>query len=305
MRMSEIVAMMYKTGITTFAADKVYRPWSMGGGVADSFNTKTPHFLSKFDLTELMEHPISGHTRMFGALVSAGGLYVVYNYGRSSYSWNNQGESQLADTIYYVMQHWYPKTMQELDWKPYRMQNAIVFGTDMDVALKYCTNPFLKYNFKKDNDNYYELPTIFNRVYQHMHYIPLTKEGMFALRVLVMDGWRDKLCEIHAYTRKSEGIGRHYTVMEKENQNTFYYYFLDCDLHSLYDFIIESNTSINKYVVVCYDWQADMVRQLADTCRIKGIEVEAHSTSVYKSYFASEMKAEEEYWKEHLYFERV
>lgn len=152
----------------------------------------------------------------------------------------------------------------------------------------------------KGSEVEYVPPAIHNRVYKAMRYIPLTLDGLKALRLIMMEDWKQKFLTIRPYTHAGDAYDWYDSYDDDGKVMEYYFYFVGCDLHKLYDFITHPIGNNAKKTVVCYDWQAEMVEQVAKITK-SSVNVFHNPTSVYVKFFAKDITAEHEYWDTHSY----
>lgn len=300
-RISEVMVALYRDGVIVFSCDKTIIVRTKHMEIREYYDVKVPHFYSMADMRKMSNTPMSGYTRMCGVLISAGGMYPVYNYV-DHFTWNNNGEENMTRSVHDVFAYFYNPAMKAAGiLQERRMPECIVFGRDMSVAEKYCLYPYAKRKYKaKGSEVEYVPPAIHNRVYKAMRYIPLTLDGLKALRLIMMENWKQKFLTIRPYTHAGDAYDWYDSYEDDAKGREYYFYFIGCDLHKLYDFITHMTLKNEKKTVVCYDWQAEMVEHIAKITECP-VNVFHNPTSLYVKFFAKDITAEHEYWDTHSY----
>jgi hypothetical protein len=189
-------------------------------------------------------------TRIMGALISPGGVYGVYNTNKGLMKWNQQGEGKAQVLIEDIVSYNYSGEYESLD-------NAIMFGKDMETALK-----ILNSNGGKRDVNDFELLN-FDNTYSNIYYITLDDNGIYQLNLLIQKNWYDSI----RYSIFPESfLDTSYLSIEcdafDKKNNKYIIMFLDGNIGRLKRFKEASyDNKSKKYEVVCFDWQEDMVKE--------------------------------------------
>ncbi len=312
MRMSEVVAVMQRYGYTPYTFEKDTEKWEISPTGNDIFNILCPHFFTFREIKKMMNSTnVFGYTRINGILASEGGIYTLYNYGRAHYSWNNRGELNAASALHQFIRHYYQKSYGEEAKRRGRVQGAIVFGNDMDVAERYLLDPFAakdrtpKRRRKTNSDEQvYISPSVHERVYKRLHFIPLNYDGIQALQVLTIKNWkeimRDNFYPKTVNALESEPYDSRYI---KNGIKEHVLCFTDCDLHRLYDFMnYNLEEQGDRRVVICYNWQRKLVERIANEMNVK-VTIHDYETDTILSNFEDEIEAQNKIMaKQHYHY---
>ena len=305
-RMSEIVAVMQKHDFTPYTYEKFNVPWQVHKGGNDIYNVQFPHFFSYREIRKMMSADNAyGYTRVNGIFASEGGLFVVYNYGKAHYSWNNNGEQNTAALLNQFAQHYYEWSFGQQAEKVKGVPSALAFGSDMSVAQRYLLDPFaatsrIPSRRQKDKEEVYISPSIHERVYKHLYFIPLTPDGVSAFRILALKDWREKMRDLYHRTADAPPDEPYDSIYVNGDTTEYIYFFFCCDIHKLYDFLIRGTKQGVRKVVQCYTWQRELVERTAKAVRAK-ITIYASETETVMDNFADAIKEQEEYMKSSHY----
>lgn len=212
-------------------------------------------------------------TRIMGALFSPGGIYGIYNTNKSLMKWNKQGEGKAQVLIEDIASINCSGKYQSLD-------NAIMFGKDMSTALD-----ILNSNGGKRDENDFEFLS-FDNTYTNIYYITLDEEGLYQLNLLIQNNWYDAIC--NSIFPKSFLDVSYKSIdcdaYDKKN-NKYIIIFLDGNIGRLKRFKEASYDSNNKFEVVCFDWQKEMVENyIGDNANLMVVTAEKLSELITETY---------------------
>ncbi len=309
MRASEIIAIFDRLGVIVFPNEKYQRSWELSDERKDYYNIRVPHFHDMKDIKNMMLKDAKlGHTRVFGLLVSAGGMYAVYNFGRDYCACNNVGEKRTASIYHSFIRRFYTVSSSNDRYGQYSLDSAIILGDTIDVAISYMINPNAKPKTNKyDSYNEEEMrqstQNVLTRIYHCMHFITLDMNGVNALRLIMMENYHEKIFNLYPHDSIGYANQSYHTMQRTKKGNMYNLFFLDCDLHKLNDFVAQcAARSEDQYTIYCYDWQKPLVDYTLAMYGVKKqVELRSYTTTSVLSYFKEELAEEEEYWRTHPY----
>ena len=187
-------------------------------------------------------------TRIMGALFSPGGIYGIYNTNKGLMKWNKQGEGKAQVLIEDIASINCSGVYSSLD-------NAIMFGKDMDTALE-----ILNSNGGKRDSNDFELLS-FDNTYSNIYYITLDDMGLYQLNLLIQKNWYDA---IRYAIFPDNFLNIDYLTVDcdafDKKNNKYIMMFLDGNIGKLKRFKEATYDNKNKnFEVVCFDWQKDIL----------------------------------------------
>lgn len=198
----------------------------------------SPSFYIARDLKRLDEAAELGKTiftRLTGALFSPGQCYAVYNTRAAVMKWNGMGEFKTAHHLLELC-----RMNAGLD----RVDRALLLGESMDVALQTL----------QESDKSRRMELRFDRIYPHIHFIPMTGEGIRLLKLLTLPDWNETLLSaLFPPELRPGGPG----VMEYDAQREGVYIFshLDGDIARLVRLRQALEHTKTSFEVLCFPWQ--------------------------------------------------
>ena len=113
-------------------------------------------------------------TRLTGAIFSPGYCYAVYNTRDAVMKWSGMGEFKTARHL---------EELARMNAGPARADHAILLGEHMDLALQTLL----------ESDKSRRMELRFDRIYPHVHFIPMTEQGTRLLRLLTLSDWHEQV----------------------------------------------------------------------------------------------------------------
>ena len=137
------------------------------------------------------------------------------------------------------------------------MSSAIIFGESMDV-MKRCLEELRKEeNIKKQNAPF------LNKVYQNVHYIPLTEEGIRQFKIFLVHNWQEKILSA-LYQDFERSYGKGYFDYDAIVDGVYSFSFLDGNIVKLLKFMKEMNRKEKQFEILCFDFQEEFLRHFLD-----------------------------------------
>lgn len=198
----------------------------------------SPSFYGGRDLKRLDEAAELGKTiftRLTGALFSPGQCYAVYNTRAAVMKWNGMGEFKTAHHLLELC-----RMNAGLD----RVDRALLLGESMDVALQTL----------QESDRSRRMELRFDRIYPHIHFIPMNGEGIRLLKLLTLPDWNETLLStLFPPELRPGGPG----VMEYDAQREGVYILshLDGDIARLVRLRQALEHTEASFEVLCFSWQ--------------------------------------------------
>lgn len=189
-------------------------------------------------------------TRILGTLFSPGGVYAIYNTNEGRMKWSDQGEIKAKVLTEDIIK-------RNCSYKAGELNRSIIFSKDIMLAER-----ILLGNGGKKDENGMEFLS-FNRVYDHIHFIPLDGNGLYQVLLIVQKGWKDIILR-SIFDEKILLNGKTSTVdadaFDKENHK-YILSFLDGDIARLKRFndAASQTEGKQKFEVVCFDWQEEFI----------------------------------------------
>ena len=271
-RLAEAVAMCLATGAEVL-------PWK----VSDLQDPQTryrnvdqPCFYLSRDLKEFHKGELekTGYIRLVGALVYPQGMYAVYNTRDVPMQWRGRGEEKAQMMLSEIFR---AGGLRE------ESESAILFGKDFFTVAMTMADSFARRHLKDGLD----------RIYCHLHFIPMNTFGIKLLQIITTQRWERDLKEIifgDAEPSVAFG-GLEHDVFEN---GEYYYSHLDGDLCRLISFRRNLRKwSENRYVLACYPEQVPYIKEyLGDYWDKENLRVELYNLDALHAYWFEEEKEE-------------
>ena len=269
-RVAETVAMCMAAGITAF-------PWE----------TEDPHkqnvryqevdrpmlYLSR-ELKEFYEGEMkkTEFTRIAGALVYPYGVYAVYNTRDDAMLWRGEGEEKAKVLLSSIFRTGGFRT--EVD-------SAILLGRDARTAAITLQDAFSRRHLKERLD----------KIYAHLHFIPMNDFGVKLLQIITMEDWDRNLKRVCYGNERANTLPRgleHDAYINDE----YHFSHLDGDLCRLILFRQSLRRwPEEKYVLACYPEQVSYLKEyLGDYWDKDNLRVEQISLDILHTHLRREKK---------------
>ena len=174
-------------------------------------------------------------TRLTGALFSPGYCYAVYNTRNAVMKWSGMGEFKTARHL---------EELSRMNAGPARADHALLLGENMDLALQTL--------LESDKSGRIELR--FDRIYPHVHFIPMTEQGIRLLRLLTLPDWKERVLSV-VFPEQMRTVGPGVMEYDAQNGNTLILSHLDGDIARLVRVRQALEHSKVPYEIMCFPWQ--------------------------------------------------
>lgn len=212
----------------------------------------------QLDATELNK---TMFTRIVGALFNSRGYYAVYNTRAAAMKWSGMGEFK---AMHHLME--LARMNAGLDTPP----SALLLGVDADTALQTLM----------ESDKSHRMEMRFDRIYSHVHFVPMTQDGIRLLRILVLPDWKERLLgALFPPEMRPKGYG----LMEYDAyfEGKYVYSHLDSDIARLVRLHNALDNSQYAFEVLCFPWQTGFLKSyLGDRVTLKEIGMDALEESL-------------------------
>lgn len=219
----------------------------------------SPSFYIARDLKRLDEARELGKTiftRLTGALFSPGLCYAVYNTRAAVMKWNGMGEFK---TAHHLLE------LARMNAGLERIDRALLLGETMEVALQTL----------QESDKSRRMELRFDRIYPHIHFIPMDDQGIRLLKLLTLPDWNEQmLAALFPPELRLGGPG----VMEYDarRDGTCIFSHLDGDIARLVRLRQALEHTEATFEVLCFPWQTAFLRgYLGDRVALKEIAMDA------------------------------
>lgn len=193
--------------------------------------------LKRLDCTEMNK---TIFTRLTGALFAYETCWAVYNTRGAVMKWSGMGEFKTAQHL---------AELARMNAGLPRADHALLLGENMDIALR----------TMEESDKSRRMELRFDRIYPHIHFIPLSRQGIRLLKILTLPYWKEQLLSaVFPPEWRADGPG----ILEHDAQRdgTFILSYLDGDLARLLRLRQALEHSDIPCEVVCFPWQTGFVQ---------------------------------------------
>lgn len=192
-------------------------------------------------------------SRITGAVFYRGGCYAVYNSRDALMKWNGQGEMK---TRLYLAQ------LARMNADIPDVDSAVMLGSGYNLALRTLGSL----------DGITRSDMRFDRIYQHIHFVPMNVFGAKLLKTLTVPDWNEKLMQL---LFDEEDRSYHQGLFEYDaiENGVFIFSFLDSDIVRLSRF--RSAVSGREFEILCYLDQVSFLRKyLGNHVRLRLVEID-------------------------------
>jgi len=195
-------------------------------------------------------------TRVVGLAFSPGGCYAVYNVRNAVMKWSGKGELKVNLHITELVRC-----------------NAGL--RDVNAVLLLGNTPEIALQTLLESDKSPKRATRIDRLYQYVHFIPLSTDGIQLLRILTLPDWNERVLDA---LFESEARLKGYGIMEYDAvvDGMYTLSHLDSDLSRLMRFQSALSSQADKqFMVACFPWQRDFLRAyLGERVKLRVISME-------------------------------
>lgn len=209
--------------------------------------------LKSLDSTELNK---TIFTRLTGALFAPDTCYAVYNTRNSVMKWSGMGEFKTACHL---------TELARMNAGVEKVDRALLMGESVDIALQTLL----------ESDKSPRLELRFDRIYPHIHFIPMDQNGIRLLRILALPDWENEILSA-AFPPEWRVAGPKAIEHDAQRDGTLILSHLDSDIARL----VRLRQSLEYYTgpmeILCFPWQTGFLREyLGDRTRLCEIGIDA------------------------------
>ena len=214
--------------------------------------------LKRLDSTEMNK---TIFTRLTGALFAYETCWAVYNTRGAVMKWSGMGEFKTAQHL---------AELARMNAGLPRADHALLLGESMDVALR----------TMEESDKSRRMELRFDRIYPHVHFVPLNPQGIRLLKILTRSDWNEQILSA-VFPPEWRAIGPGILEHDAQREGTFILSYLDGDLARLLRLRQALEHSDAPCEVVCFPWQTGFVRAyLGDRVTLREIDMDALETAL-------------------------
>ena len=195
------------------------------------------------------------YTRIVGALFVNGECFAIYNTRDIPMKWSGRGEFKTKHALIET---------GRCNAGVTDVTSALLFANDASVAL--ATLIEVDKNQRKDER--------FDSIYKHIHFIPLSKDGIRQFRLFTIPKWQDRILQLlFEDAQRSYGLGQfEYDAIVN---GTYVFVHFDGDLARLIRYRDASQFFKGPHEVLCFPHQVGYIKSyLGKTVTIKTIDID-------------------------------
>lgn len=199
--------------------------------------------LKKLDSTEMNK---TIFTRLTGALFAYETCYAVYNTRNAAMKWSGMGEFKTAHHL---------SELARMNAGLPRADHALLLGESMEIALQTI----------QESDKGRRMELRFDRIYPHIHFIPMDRQGIRLLRLLTLPDWNEQVLSA-AFPPEWRSAGPGVMEYDAQRDGTFILSHLDGDLARLVRLRQALEHNDLPFEVLCFPWQSGFLRDYLGSC---------------------------------------
>ena len=195
-------------------------------------------------------------TRIVGALFYPGGVFAVYNTRDAAMRWSGMGEFKAAHSLLEIA-----RMNAGID----EISSALLLGRDPEIALQTVV----------ESDKSKRMEMRFDRIYAHVHFIPMDSNGIRLLKILSLPNWNNRMLDV-LFDREMRPQGYGFMEYDAFVDGTYIYSHLDSDIARLIRFRQALETQQKPFEVLCFPWQTEFLHKyLGGYVKLKQLEMDA------------------------------
>lgn len=201
-----------------------------------------PAFYTSHELKHFGGDSVSkvAFSRITGMLFSSGGNYAVYNSRDYRMEWNGRGEGKVLVHL---------QGVARMNGGQEEMDSAMMLASDYSIAQ--LTLAFLGKVNRVENR--------FDKIYTHLHLIPMDSFGTRLVKILALPDWRQTLLELLFDDDELAGVGATFGY-DAIRDGAYVLSFLDSDIFRLHAFWDTVRVQKYKASVICFPEQVPFLR---------------------------------------------
>lgn len=224
-----------------------------------------PTFYTSHELKHIGEDSVSkvAFSRITGMLFSSGGCYAIYNSRDYRMEWNGRGEGKVQNHL---------QNVARMNAGQDEMDSAIMLARDYGIAQ--LTLAFL--------GNVNRVENRFDKIYTHLHLIPLNSFGARLVKILALPNWKQLLLELLFDDSELAGAGATFGY-DAMRDGKYVFSFLDSDIFRLNAFW--DTVRVQKYpaTVICFPEQVSFLRNyLRDKVSLQTVTMDMVENAIYE-----------------------
>ena len=266
-RIAEVLVMMMEAEINITPDTK---PNAIEKNEIEETDLRLPYFITSLEarsIFEIKEDKGKG-ARFDGTLASKGGLYNIYNMGDSMMEWVRPSELTAVDFNEQYQSKILPWGNCYQEWFK---KSAIIFSRNLKYIVDFVRGNVTPRHGHGTSKNLVNI----NNYYEHTFYLPLSYQGQVMLNIMCRKNWHYYL--VGLFYNRDELATKEIKMSiacDAIKQGCYCLVFMDGDIGRLKRFVSQEirPEDYGKYRILCYDFQEEIVRQLAPA----GMDVRVH-----------------------------
>lgn len=257
LNMSETILMMHLGNVNVYPDETISLESAMRSGELPGdkaiFYTSTE--IKRAGYIEDVEKAKDGSkkvqtSRIYGMLVSDGGIYAVYNISNRLIEWKQYGEIK--------MQHHIKRITRGMNRASGEDIGCVLLANEMKMFARVITNEYDR------NRKGYQILLNIDYAYENMYGLPTTKEGIEMLMLMQEKDWKEQL-ERNLLAGCTRNIKSYSVVCDAQNEEDGYILlFCNGNIARLKLFLQRAVNAREdeKFCVYCFDFQLPLLAAL-------------------------------------------
>ena len=218
-------------------------------------------------------------TRINGVIISAGGIYPVYNIRTNLIEWSKSSEIKTQHYIRHIL---------ELRMEGCEAQNryldinsTVIMVKDMKLAVRMIAHDSLYYRKMASKKRINATPLIgIDYTYEHMYVLTQSSEDLKLLEIMTTPSWEIKMKSMYLNKESREESKMTSIVCDGVKNGTYIYFFCIPDIVRFKQFVdrVTREETPDKFVVYCFRHQKAFVEAVV------GPYVKIKTTDINKLY---------------------
>ena len=179
-------------------------------------------------------------TRVVGLLFYPRGCYAVYNTRDTVMKLSGLGEIKTRHELSEIVR---------MNAGLADVTSALLFGNNENIALRTLI----------ESDKTRKSKDRFDKIYLHIHFVPLNQNGIDLLKILTLPDWHEKLMSV-LFSPESRATDHSSIDYDAYLESQYYYSHLDGDIARLIQFKETLQTREDSFEVLCFPWQVQFLQ---------------------------------------------
>lgn len=219
------------------------------------------------------------YTRINGVIVSAGGIYPVYNIRMNLIEWSKSSEIKTQNYIRYILEQRMEGCEAQNGFLD--INSTVIMVKDMSIAVRMIVYDSLYYRKMASKKRISVTPLIgIDYTYEHMYVLTQSSEDLKLLEIMTTPSWEIRMKSMYLDKESREESKMTSIVCDGVKNGTYIYFFCIPDIVRFKQFVdrVTREETPDKFVVYCFRHQKAFVEEVV------GPYVKIKTTDINKLY---------------------